>query len=113
MARESKPVFTNFEIRPVVESQHGTCQAFDTIREARRHLNASSAFFFGLYGQEDDHTWQHVTDRASKPEMVSLIQNLLGSKLHWQDENRCTFYRSAISSPVPLQIWCNAVPAAK
>ena len=56
----------------------------------------------------DDGTWQHLADRATKPEMVSLVQNLLGSTLAWKDEDRCTFYRSALSSPVLLQTWCNA-----
>ena len=105
-------MFTDFEIRPVVEAQNGTCRAFDTAREARQHLEGSASFFFGLYGQEDDRTWQHLADRGTKPEMVTLIENLLGSKVNWQDENRCTFYRSALSSPVPLQIGCNAVPVA-
>lgn len=101
-------MFTDFEIRPVVVTENGTCRAFDTAREARRHLNASSSLLFGLYGQEDDDTWQHVADCPTKTELLVLIENLFGLKPHWKDEDRCTFSKSALSSPVPLQTWCNA-----
>ena len=116
-------MFNHFEIRPVVADPYGSCQAFDTSKEARRHLTQSAtrpavqgdedvkgaySFFFGLYGLESDGTWQHVADRITKTEMLALVKNLLGATLQWHDDNKCAFYRGSTGSPVPLQIWCGA-----